>query len=283
MDGAALNGRKAAPTSSSKGFPMTPVLHTAELKSLDSGGLALAIIDTVTKTAPDSVPTMMNALGAATFLHRHQTRANRAGMPRAPYSEHPLRNALRALRMGVTKMDIVVAALLHDTVEDCADSIVKDYLDLEPAGMDEAHKRELSLDWITDTFGAEVRRLVEEVTNPLTTGPKQPREVTNLRYTTHVHDSIQDDPDVFILKFVDFADNACGLHHNVSGLGAGVNDAMAARLAAKYIPVTHIFEAELAANYGEIMILLSAEGLEAIINHIAAAKRTLPALLELAA
>lgn len=262
---------------------MTPVLHTAELKSLDSGGLVLAIIDKVSGIAPDSVPAIMKALGAATFLHRTQTRANRAGMPRTPYSEHPLRNALRGLRIGVTKMDIIVAALLHDTVEDCADSIVRDYLDLEPTGMDEARKRELSLAWITDTFGAEVRRLVEKVTNPLTSGPKQPREVTNLRYATHVHDGIHDDPDVFILKILDFADNASGLHHNVSGLGAGVNDAMAARLAAKYIPVTHIFEAELAANYGEIMVLVSAEGMEAIIGHLASAKKTLPALLELAA
>lgn len=262
---------------------MPPVLHTAELKSLDSGGLTVAIIDTVNRIAPDSVQTVITALGAATFLHRNQTRANRAGMPRTPYSEHPLRNALRALRLGVTKMDIVVAALLHDTVEDCADSIVTDYLGLDIAGMDEARKRELSLAWIADSFGAEVRRLVEEVTNPLVTGPKQPREVTNLRYATHVHDGIHDDADVFLVKFIDFADNACGLHHNVSGLGAGVNDAMAARLAAKYIPVIHVFEAELAANYGEIMLLISADGMEAVINHLVSAKKTLPALLELAA
>lgn len=262
---------------------MTPVLHSAQLKTLDSGGLALAIIDNVTAISPASVPTVLDALGAATFLHREQTRANRAGMPRTPYSEHPLRNALRALRMGVTNIDVVAAIILHDTVEDCAESIINDYLGLDASEQTAAEQRDSALSWIQSFFGAEVRRLVEAVTNPLADGSKQPREVKNLRYATHVHDAIHEDADVFIVKFVDFQDNAVGLHHNVAGLGAGVNEPMAARLAAKYLPVIHIFEAELAASYGEIMTRVSPEGLETIIGHLAAAKKTLPALLDNAA
>lgn len=257
---------------------MLSVIPAAQLKDLDSGALTVAILDAVGTINPAGTDLISEAIGAATYLHRGQTRANRAGMPRTPYSEHPLRNALRALRQGVTDLDIITAIILHDVIEDCARAIVSEYLDMDTAKMGEQHLRVLAYDWMDAAFGANVTRLVRAVTNPLATGPKQPREVTNLRYANHVQDAIRDNAEVFIVKFVDFVDNAVGLHHNVSGLGAGVNDAMAARLAAKYQPLIHIFEAELASNYGEIMTYVSAEGIDMMISHLASAKNTLPGL-----
>lgn len=262
---------------------MLPVIPAAQLKNLDSGALALAIIGTTKAISPSGADRIVDALSVATYLHRNQTRANRGGMPRAPYSEHPLRNALRALRMGVTDLDIIAAIILHDTIEDCAVSILTDYLGMDTSVLDESQIRDRAYDWMKATFGTNTTRMVEAVSNPLNSGPRQPRAVSNLRYVSHVHDAIHGDADVFIVKFVDFVDNAVGLHHNVAGIGAGVNDAMAERLAAKYFPLIHIFEAELAASYGEIMTRVSAEGLEAMVAHLAAAKETLPGLMDLAA
>lgn len=266
-----------------EGHPMTADLSTAEMKSLDSGGLAMAILNEVSVFDPDGLKTVMDALSTATYLHRNQTRANRAGLPRTPYSEHPLRNALRVLREGVTDLDIVVAVILHDTVEDCARDIVEDYRGFRAAQWTPGQLREAALGWTEGTFGAEVRRLVEAVSNPLTDTTKLSREAKNTLYAAHVAAAIHNDAAVFLVKLTDFVDNAAGLHHNAAGIGAGVNDGMVSRLAAKYLPVAEIFEAELAANYGAIMALVSAEGMEALIEHILSAKATLPALVKLAA
>lgn len=269
--------------SRTEGHPMIADLSTAEMKSLDSGGLAMAILNEVSVFAPDGLKRVMDALSAATYLHRNQTRANRAGLPRTPYSEHPLRNALRVLREGVTDLDIVVAVILHDTVEDCARDIVVDYRGFSAAQWTPGQLRESALGWTEGTFGTEARRLVEAVSNPLTDTTMLSREAKNALYAAHVAAAIRNDAAVFLVKFTDFVDNAVGLHHNAAGIGTGVNDGMVARLAAKYLPVAEIFEAELAANYGAILALVSAEGMEAIIGHILSAKATLPGLLALAA
>lgn len=262
---------------------MLSVLPAAPLKTLDSGALSVAILDAAGSTSDTYPAILIEAIGAATYLHRGQTRANRGRMPRTPYSEHPLRNALRALRMGVTDMDVIAAIILHDTIEDCAGVIAADYLGMDTAGLNPAELRDLAFAWMEAAFGPDITRLVAAVTNPLSSGKPVSVEVRNNRYASFVHDAIHGDPRVFIIKFVDFTDNAVGLHHNVTGLGAGVNDGMAARLAAKYLPLIDIFEAELAASYGEIMTILSAEGLESIIEHLNTAKATLPDLLDQAA
>ncbi|MCC3299339.1 hypothetical protein [Arthrobacter caoxuetaonis] len=262
---------------------MLSVLPAAPLKTLDSGALSVAILDAASRISDTYPAILIEAIGAAAYLHRGQTRANRAGMPRTPYSEHPLRNALRALRMGVTDLDVIAAIILHDTIEDCSSVIATDYLGMDASSMSAREQRECALDWMEAAFGTEITSLVKAVTNPLPSGKAVPIETRHQRYATFVHDAIHGDARVFIVKFVDFADNAAGLHHNVAGIGAGVNDKMAARLAAKYLPLIHIFEAELAASYGEIMTLVSAEGLESIIEHLTSAKTTLPVLIDLAA
>ena len=83
-------------------------------------------------------------LKAATFAaqkHRHQRRKD---VEASPYINHPLGVAsVLAVEAGVTDEVLLVAALLHDTVEDT----------------------ETSFQELEEKFGARVRTLVEEVTD----------------------------------------------------------------------------------------------------------------------
>lgn len=99
------------------GMTVTSFFADTPLKHMDGAALALAIQEAFPS---DSV---RRALAAASFLHRNQTRASRASLPRTAYIDHPLRGALRVIRWGVTNEDIIVAIILHDTAEDCAAEI----------------------------------------------------------------------------------------------------------------------------------------------------------------
>lgn len=63
---------------------------------------------------------VLAATAFAAKYHRHQQRKN---AERTPYVNHPIRVALNLARAGVTDDDVLVAALLHDTVEDTTATI----------------------------------------------------------------------------------------------------------------------------------------------------------------
>lgn len=58
------------------------------------------------------------ALDVMAYCHRSQTRMNRGPHSTTAYAEHPVRVAARLLRWGVSREALIVAALLHDVVED---------------------------------------------------------------------------------------------------------------------------------------------------------------------
>lgn len=64
------------------------------------------------------------AAAFASHAHRHQRRKNEEG---EPYISHPLNVAALLARAGVRDADILAAAYLHDTLEDC-DVTAKDIL-----------------------------------------------------------------------------------------------------------------------------------------------------------
>jgi (p)ppGpp synthase/HD superfamily hydrolase len=212
----------------------------------------------------------------ATFLHRHQTRANRKNLPRTPYIEHPLRNALRSVRWGCADQDVIVAAIMHDTVEDCAPDILTHYVGHpEPELLSEAERREVALGWMLRDFGPEVARIVEAVSNPLRDESGMSKERKRELYAEHVAEAIRADAKVFVVKFADFVDNALGLPHNaVEG-----NEGMIERLALKYLPVASVFEREYEAN-PDIRKMIGDEGHTLIGEQIAEAKTKLTALLK---
>src|SRR5204862_6042839 len=96
------------------------------------------------------------ALELASQLHRDDRRS------REPYMNHLLRTAVRILcYYEVTDVDVVVAAVLHDSVEDHPDELA--------AGAD-GDTVAAALQVLSDRFGARVAELIEAVTNP----PREP-------------------------------------------------------------------------------------------------------------
>lgn len=207
------------------------------------------------------------AMQTASYLHRSQTRANRANLPRTHYIEHPLRNALRLLRWGCADQDLIIAALLHDTIEDS----LLEYFELE--GDHETPVswtgREVAYDYILRHFGRRVADLVLAVTNPeKQEGVRRTQHQKRTEYAIYVVKAIED-PHVALLKLTDFIDNAAGLHHN----DTTVNHAMVSHLAQKYYPLIGHFEDRLEKK--DMAELLPAKSLEAIKFQLYNAGRTL--------
>ena len=145
------------------------------------------------------------AIDIASYSHRSQTRQNRREIPKVHYVEHPLRNALRALRYGVIDPATITAIILHDVVEDCA-AIVAVELCGAPLGLgEEAYRRTVHL-YFFETFGLQVARIIAALTNPLNPDGLT-RDEKNARYVEHVLSEIGN-PRVFVAKYVDFVDNA---------------------------------------------------------------------------
>jgi (p)ppGpp synthase/HD superfamily hydrolase len=251
-------------------------LQLLRLKEMDPGSLTLALMSDIRTLANDDLleeKPIFNALHVATFLHRNQTRANRKNLPRTPYIEHPLRNALRLLRWGCTTQDIIVAALLHDTIEDCVDDIILYYIGTDPAPLGEQEKRDMAVAWMAAEFGPEVARIVLAVSNGFT--PEgMTKDEKRLAYAKHVAKIIEDDPAVFLVKFSDFVDNALGLYHNnIAG-----KEAMIAHLAVKYYAVVSIFAIVYEGPVG-LKLPVDAAGFREIGSQIRAAESRLKDLL----
>src|SRR2546427_360487 len=89
------------------------------------------------------------ALDLASQLHRDDRRS------REPYVNHLLRTAVRILcYYEVTDVDVIVAAVLHDAVEDHPDELA--------AGAD-GDPVEAALQVLSDRFGVRVAELIEAV------------------------------------------------------------------------------------------------------------------------
>lgn len=219
------------------------------LKALDGSGLVLEVL--ARSDGLVGAGRVREALRSAAFLHRDQTRASREELPRTPYVEHPLRNTLRLLRWGVTDPDVVVAAVLHDVVEDCAPDIVRHGLGGDPAPLEATELRQLALGWVATTFGPGVGRLVEAVSNPVAGPAPRTDEEKRLAYAAHVRAVVVDDPQVLLVKLADLVDNAAGLHHNLGDWPRERTE----RMAAKYLPVCGEVAVELARRRAAVAAL----------------------------
>lgn len=158
-------------------------------------------------------PVVSEALQLAAYAHDGVFRREyRAGVEyRDPYIAHPIRNALRAARFledhyPVSALtEVLVACLLHDTVED-APARVNLFYGVKCAGQDAA------LDTIRTHFGQAVCDTVHRVTNPPTPAGAT-REQRSARYLEHVRAAIIPSEQAFLTKAVDLVDNAGSLKH----------------------------------------------------------------------
>ncbi|SCG67428.1 HD domain-containing protein [Micromonospora inositola] len=159
---------------------------------------------------------LSEALDLAAELHRDDRRV------REPYLNHLLRVAIRMMHhYQVRDVDVIVAGLLHDAVEDHP---------AELAGPDAAgDPTEAALAALAARFGPRVARLVGAVTNPA----YDPERDKHVQYREHVAASLDREPWARVIKMSDFTDNGVGVIHTV---GPKV-----ARSAAKYRPLVPVF------------------------------------------
>lgn len=150
-----------------------------------------------------------------------------------PYSTHFMRVALRISspkHIGVNDPSLMVAALLHDTVEDHAD-----FYSTNDASLDRAHTESQAIRFIGLAFGTDVKDIVYNVTNPPYPAGVSSREEKNAFYREHVVEVLETNERAGTIKLSDFIDNCVGLIHNE-------DPARAARLAIKYQPLIPHFK-----------------------------------------
>ncbi|WP_040825014.1 HD domain-containing protein [Nocardia jiangxiensis] len=158
-------------------------------------------------------------VGAALELVSDLHRDDRYG--REPYLSHLLRVAIRIVsHYEVHDTDLVVAALLHDAVEDHAPEL---------AGGREGSETEAALAAVRERFGERVAELVAAVTNPA----REPGIDRNHQYRAHIATSLESDPWARVVKLSDFTDNGVGILYATS-------PAME-KLAIKYRPLTSVY------------------------------------------
>lgn len=272
---------------------MIKEIHKMPLKDMDPSLLTVAILDSIrpytyqareagyaafggSKKAFDE-GLVFDAIAASAYLHRNQRRKNRLEMPITFYIEHPLRNAMRALRIGVTDPDVIIAIILHDVVEDCAFEIVKLQVGSPRAElMSKEELRERALEWIKSKFGWNPARIVGKLSNPIEDQTGWSRERKNTSYVGNVRPKITDDPEVFIGKFVDLVDNASGLKHNDI---PELRD-MVYRLATKYIDLIDAFEEVLETDLHLIQPYVSEKGLKSMRKHLVETRVSLTQIIE---
>jgi (p)ppGpp synthase/HD superfamily hydrolase len=166
---------------------------------------------------PATRETLTDALALAAELHRDDRRT------REPYLNHPLRTAIRIIcYYHVRDVDVLVAALLHDAVEDHPDVLAGD----DFAGGDPT---EAALAHLARRYTPRVADLVRAVTNPA----QEPGRDRFEQYRDHLADSLEANPWARVIKVSDFTDNGVGLIHT--------DPRRHVRLATKYAPLVPVF------------------------------------------
>ena len=231
----------------SMGLTLTPagrvhdLMTKVSLKDMDSALLTQTFSGLINRLSGVNSVLVHDAITFSSYVHRNDMRSNRKGFNKTPYIEHPLRNAIRIARWGSKSEALFIGTLLHDTVEDHAKEMARDFCGVDTD--DEGVAREHAFKYIGEQYGADVERIVRGMSNPLP-DPNASAPLTveekDANYRQHVVDAI-DDPDVFVSKFSDFTDNALGLYHNV----AGMNPEGVRRRANKYLPLCAEFKKRL--------------------------------------
>ena len=148
---------------------------------------------------PDDRRQLDEALELAATLHAGDRRGHE------PYLNHLLRVAIRIIRYyGIHDVDVLIAALLHDAVEDHPAELACLAVDGPHAVLTDAAVAELAR-----RFNPRVAGLVRSVTNP----EYDPGRDRHEQYRAHVAESLERDPWARVIKVSDFTDNAVGVIH----------------------------------------------------------------------
>lgn len=176
-----------------------------------------------------------DAIQVASYLHRDDVRRGARGTSHnPPYIEHPLRVAIRLFKyFGVEDADVIIAAVLHDTVEDHPFEF--SHFQGVTATIEIRLARDRALEFIAQHFGYEVASIVEKVSNPIMPGEPSKAEKVSA-YQQHVEMVVNYSEKALIVKFSDFVDNAGSLHHHYAP-----GDSKVAYFLDRYEPLISIY------------------------------------------
>lgn len=191
-----------------------------KLKTLDDGGLE-ELINSVSRS-----DVTLEALDVAHYAHEGVERKQLRLGCKEPYVSHVMRNSLRGYMWSKGRMSdedcekVMMACLLHDTVEDAPDRICDYYGDEKGDAVGTIRKQ----------FGDDVADAVVAVTNPPKPDGLSDEEKRQF-YVSHLRDSLKTDMAI-VVKAADLWDNA----------GSSVyGDAQSAeKMAKKYIPAIRL-------------------------------------------
>ena len=155
---------------------------------------------------------IFNALDLMLFLHCDQ----KDRIDGNPYIIHPLEVADDLVnKYEIDDADLVIGALLHDSVEDQAYKL----LDMDSANKDleelsEEELQKLAIEKIDDIYGERVAKMIKGLTNPDFDQMMEEEKIKGIKtgrkrifYKKHLIEVIEN-PDVFVIKLSDFVRNA---------------------------------------------------------------------------
>ena len=157
------------------------------------------------------------------MIRLHITQKNR--LDGTPYITHPLTVAMTLLdTLDITDPEIIITALLHDTVEDQSLKLIKLYLkathQTRPEWLDQAttpirRVQDYALREIGRQFGPEIRRNIRKLSNPKSESSYPnavpSREFKNRAYFHHIMETVND-PTVCTVKVADLLHNTLTIH-----------------------------------------------------------------------
>lgn len=197
-------------------YLMTMPLH-AITEVLGEQGLRDRFVLELRPLPAQTRSSLLDALDLAATVHADQRRV------REPYLNHLLRVTLRIIHYyRVTDPDVLVAALLHDAVEDQPWRLAGRPDRVGPPPTEQA------LAAIAQRYGTRVAALVNAVTNP----EYDPARSADDQYREHVAQALEDEPWARVIKISDFTDNGVGVIHTI---GPKVH-----RAATKYRPLVPV-------------------------------------------
>ena len=175
-------------------LPSAGYLHTMPLHAITElygePGLRARFIMETKRFSADEQGRLAQALALADRLHHADRRV------REPVMNHLLRVATRIMvHYDVHDAEVVVAALLHDSVED--------------HGPELGDTTEAALQALADQFTERVAELVRAVTNP----EWDPAGDKHQQYREHLAVTLAANPWARVVKVSDFTDNGVGLIH----------------------------------------------------------------------
>jgi len=218
-------------------------LDRSTLKSLTSDELRKVLLKEALEIGLDG-ELVAKAANFAKELHRGQFRSAAPWEEKPPYITHPLRNAIRLIRWGVTSPEGILGAILHDVVEDSSEK----YCDQHGIKYrDPEHARNVLLVRIRKDYGDRVAHIVHKLSNPYQSSDERRAmtdEEKNSTYVNHVAESIKDDHDIFMDKLSDLHDNAASLIHSMYP----GREKQTRKQALKYSLTMPVFREELARN-----------------------------------